>query len=222
MLAFSLFAAVGPSIVAAAPSSPKLGDESLARTKGTDVNLPQRLAFSRADNPNLSGLPLLGGTSSSPLSGLIALVGGLGAGADQDTAPDALYSEVSKETPTDRPTVAATPVIPTATVPGGPAVPGAPTTPAVPGAPVAPLPPPAPTAPVVPVVPVEPSTDSNTSLEPTRTPRAPTAPTAPRAPTSTTSAPTLPTLAGTANTATTDTGDTVDKAEGATDAVNTA
>ena len=51
MLAFSLFAAVGPSIVAAAPSSPKLDEESLARTKGTDVNLPKRLAFSRADTP---------------------------------------------------------------------------------------------------------------------------------------------------------------------------
>ncbi|RPD81817.1 hypothetical protein L226DRAFT_518072 [Lentinus tigrinus ALCF2SS1-7] len=42
MLAFSLFAAIGPTIIAAAPSSPKLGDDTFAHTKGTDVRLSQR------------------------------------------------------------------------------------------------------------------------------------------------------------------------------------
>ncbi len=67
MLAFSLFAAVGPTIVTAAPSSPKLGDESFTHAKNADVNLPQRFALPKAPRGLTDAVDVPNGTGRSPL-----------------------------------------------------------------------------------------------------------------------------------------------------------
>ncbi|RDX56053.1 hypothetical protein OH76DRAFT_1414524 [Lentinus brumalis] len=67
MLAFSLFAAVGPTIVTAAPSSPKLGDESFTHARNADVNLPQRFALPKAPRGLTDAVDVPNGTGRSPL-----------------------------------------------------------------------------------------------------------------------------------------------------------
>ncbi|KAI0639224.1 hypothetical protein C8Q77DRAFT_46980 [Trametes polyzona] len=81
LIAFSVFAAaVSPTLVSAAPQSPKLGNEGITHPRNTEVKFPQRFAFPRADplsDPlgflsggagGLSGGLPLGGTSTPPQS----------------------------------------------------------------------------------------------------------------------------------------------------------
>ncbi|KAI0724374.1 hypothetical protein C8T65DRAFT_824660 [Cerioporus squamosus] len=80
MLAFSLFAAaVGPTIVTAAPSSPKLGDENSAHGRSGEVKLHERLVHPRApdDTSPLGNLP----------GGLPGLPGGDTEGGDFNGIP---------------------------------------------------------------------------------------------------------------------------------------
>ncbi|RPD63126.1 hypothetical protein L227DRAFT_572968 [Lentinus tigrinus ALCF2SS1-6] len=134
MLAFSLFAVVGPTIVAAAPSSPTLGDDPFAHTKGTDVRLSQR----QLPQSPVFNLGFLLGPSSG-----VGLPNPSKAKASND-------DEVSRALPNEAPREAAdTP----ADVPKPPAFPAAPVAP--PAAPVAPpaapvAPPAAPVAPAAP------------------------------------------------------------------------
>ncbi|OJT12613.1 hypothetical protein TRAPUB_10854 [Trametes pubescens] len=63
IIAFSLFAAVSPSLVSAAPTpqSPRLGNDVMGHSMPTDLKYPQRFAFPRNDNPVSK---LLGGVSA--------------------------------------------------------------------------------------------------------------------------------------------------------------
>ncbi|EIW64842.1 uncharacterized protein TRAVEDRAFT_42254 [Trametes versicolor FP-101664 SS1] len=71
IIAFSLFAAVGPSLVSAAPApqSPRLGNDVMGHSRTTDLKFPQRFAFPRAEDPitgALEGLSSPGGTPAPP------------------------------------------------------------------------------------------------------------------------------------------------------------
>ncbi len=69
IIAFSLFAAVSPSLVSAAPTpqSPRLGNDVMGHSMPTDLKYPHRFAFPRNDNAvsKLLGGVSAGGTSTS-------------------------------------------------------------------------------------------------------------------------------------------------------------
>ncbi|KAI8995461.1 hypothetical protein BD414DRAFT_479629 [Trametes punicea] len=75
IIAFSLFAAVSPTLISAAPQSPRLDNDGVTHPRNTELKLPQRFAVPRGidDVSNLFGaptrdLPIGPGNSRQPSS----------------------------------------------------------------------------------------------------------------------------------------------------------
>ncbi|KAI0735360.1 hypothetical protein C8Q76DRAFT_690050 [Earliella scabrosa] len=66
LIAMSLFAAVSPTIVAAAPQSPRFNNDGFAQPRNTEVKLPQRFAVPRSEDP-LTGLGINNAAVSRPV-----------------------------------------------------------------------------------------------------------------------------------------------------------
>ncbi|CDO72403.1 hypothetical protein BN946_scf184977.g102 [Trametes cinnabarina] len=108
IIAFSLFVAVSPSLISAAPASPKLNGDSLTHARNTDLKLPQRFAVPRQLDDVMGSLPL-GGQPSSPSGSNQGYKPGQPLPGDntspssaQNHDPTGLTSKLNGDTPADK------------------------------------------------------------------------------------------------------------------------
>ncbi|KAI9057150.1 hypothetical protein FKP32DRAFT_1403366 [Trametes sanguinea] len=68
IIAFSLFVAVSPTLISAAPGSPQLSSDAITNPRTADLKIPQRFAVPRQLDDVMGSLPLGGQPSGPPSS----------------------------------------------------------------------------------------------------------------------------------------------------------